>query len=434
MNHPQFPAIGTTHRGSPPIGCIAQYWEIPIRDRMVAVIKEIAKEYDNDPKFEGIMLGETSFGLPEAYTGMQFSTIEKLALMDLHTRISSSFQRSHVIQNMNHLDGGDGELPKCDQLNELAEHLSSLGHAMGNPDSVPWESLPWDCNNDNDFASYDYPGLLPGDKPKPNFVVFREKTARIPLFSGNDTSQLECPTNPRTFNTEEMDYDGLVKYHYQTGVSGYQYRPNANTNVTVPPLGSHYLFWADGFINRTTTAAGCPTPDGTHKDLFTDAYLELLSQPGHETNESCPSSINCEGSTSNTPTPTATPGPSLTPSATPTPTLTNTPGPSPTPNVTPLPTSTNTPGPTATPTTLISGNVCGKSDVNGDGVFTLVDFAEFGLKYGNGQNTCSDNQIDYGACGGRDVDRDGFLKLYDFGGENIGFSQRYFPKSSCVLY
>ena len=112
-------------------------------------------------------------------------------------------------------------------------------------------------------------------------------------------------------------------------------------------------------------------------------------------------------------------------------------GSTPTPSMTPTPTNTQVPGASATPSptpTQIQGNICGKSDVNGDGVFTLVDFAQFGLTYGNGQNTCSDNQIDYGACGGRDVDRDGFLKLYDFGGENIGFSQRYFPKSSCVLY
>ena len=136
----------------------------------------------------------------------------------------------------------------------------------------------------------------------------------------------------------------------------------------------------------------------------------------------------------NTPTPiqSATPTPTQTPGASLTPTMTSTPGPSPTPSATPLPTNTNTPGSTATPT-QIQGNICGKSDVNGDGVFTLVDFAQFGLAYGNGQNTCSDTQVDYGVCGGRDVDRDGFLKLYDFGGENIGFSQRYYPKTSCAL-
>ena len=131
-----------------------------------------------------------------------------------------------------------------------------------------------------------------------------------------------------------------------------------------------------------------------------------------------------------TPTPDYSPTPSLTPSPT-------QPGEStPTPSMTPTPTNTQVPGASATPSptpTQIQGNICGKSDVNGDGVFTLVDFAQFGLAYGNGQNTCGDTQVDYGVCGGRDVDRDGFLKLYDFGGESIGFSQRYYPKTSCSL-
>jgi len=420
LNHPDYPAIGTTHKGGPPEGCIAQYWEAPIRDRMVAVVKEIAKVYDNNPKFEGIMFGETSFGIPQNYIGRQFSTVEKIALMDFHTRISSSFQRSHVIQNMNHLDGGDGDFPKCDQLRELADHLTTLGHAMGNPDSVPWESMPWDCNHLDDFGSYDYPGLLPGDKPKPNYVVFRENTPKIPLFSGNDTSQLECPTNPRTFNNEEMDYDGLAKYHYQTGVTGYRYRPNASTDIVIPPLGTNYLFWADGFINSTTTAAGCPDPEEGHKELYTEAYKALLSQPGYTTNLNCPSSINCEGTVPNTPTPTSIEGATLTPtpiqSVTPTPTTI--PGSSPTPTV----------QPSATPT-LITGNICDKADSDHDGNFDIADFVSFAAAYRDGKRTCDDKDVDYGECGGRDVNRDGTFNIIDF----ISFASRYYPKLSCAL-
>ena len=135
-----------------------------------------------------------------------------------------------------------------------------------------------------------------------------------------------------------------------------------------------------------------------------------------------------------TPTPEFSPTPSQTPTPTVTPSPTQIGESTPTPSMTITPTNTQLPGASATPVpTEIQGSICGEADVNGDGVFTLVDFAQFGLAYGNGQNTCSDTQVDYGVCGGRDVDRDGFLKLYDFGGENVGFSQRYYPKTSCAL-
>ena len=162
------------------------------------------------------------------------------------------------------------------------------------------------------------------------------------------------------------------------------------------------------------------------------------------------------------PTPTNTPLFSPTPSATPefTPTPSNTPQYSPTPSATPVntntptPTNTSTPIPinTSTPTptmsltptptlqvsntvtpTFVQGNICGKADSDNDGVFKLIDFAAYAIIYGSDENSCSDVNVDYGACGGRDVDRDGDLDLTDFGGENIGFAQRYFPKSSCAL-
>ena len=138
---------------------------------------------------------------------------------------------------------------------------------------------------------------------------------------------------------------------------------------------------------------------------------------------------------SNTPTPiqsaTPTPTPSQTPGASLTPTLTRTPGPSVTPSTTP--TNTHTPIPSATPTPTVTGNVCGKADVDGDGRFSIADFAEFAKSYGTGRNTCADKDVDYGACGGRDVNRDGKLNIADFGGLGIGFAQRYYPKLSCSI-
>ena len=88
--------------------------------------------------------------------------------------------------------------------------------------------------------------------------------------------------------------------------------------------------------------------------------------------------------------------------------------------------------PSATPT-QITGNVCGKADINGDGVFKIYDFSEFARSYGRGTNTCVDTNVEYGPCGGRDVNRDGKLNIADFGGAGIGFAQRYYPKTSCVL-
>jgi hypothetical protein len=142
---------------------------------------------------------------------------------------------------------------------------------------------------------------------------------------------------------------------------------------------------------------------------------------------------------SNTPTPSQTPGASLTPTLTRTPgasltpTLTRTPGPSITPSTTPTPMNTQTPVPSATPTPPLTGNICGKADVDGDGRFSIADFAEFAKSYGIGKNTCADKDVDYGPCGGRDVNRDGKLNIADFGGLGIGFAQRYYPKLSCSI-
>jgi hypothetical protein len=137
-----------------------------------------------------------------------------------------------------------------------------------------------------------------------------------------------------------------------------------------------------------------------------------------------------------------TPTPTVGTSTTPTPTeIINTPtaGPSPTMTVTPIfsptPTATGIPTtPSITPTvSIIAGNICGKADVNGDGVFTIYDFSEFAKAYGQGSNTCEDALVEYGLCGGRDVNKDGKLNIADFGAQGIGFAQRYYPKESCSL-
>lgn len=131
----------------------------------------------------------------------------------------------------------------------------------------------------------------------------------------------------------------------------------------------------------------------------------------------------------NSPTPTPTDDPLVTPSATPE--FSPTPSPTTEPEFSPTPTEEDV---FETPTpTFITGNICGKSDINNDGVFTLVDFSAYALVYKTGTSTCDDVDVDYGVCGGRDIDRNGILQFYDFGAETVGFAQRYYPKSTCSL-
>lgn len=126
---------------------------------------------------------------------------------------------------------------------------------------------------------------------------------------------------------------------------------------------------------------------------------------------------------------------STTPTNTSTPQVSNTPTPiESTPTITPSdPPVSGTASPTITPTEL-SGNICGKADLNSDGKFTIFDFSEFAKAYGRGTNTCADKDVNYGPCGGRDSNKDGKLNIADFGAQGIGFAQRYFPKTSCSIY
>lgn len=138
-----------------------------------------------------------------------------------------------------------------------------------------------------------------------------------------------------------------------------------------------------------------------------------------------------------TPTLSPTPSSSTIPTISLTPTVTPTPNPNITPSATPelsiTPTISGRDEPTITPTSVIVGNICGKADVNGDGVFTIFDFSEYAKAYGRGTNICDDALTDYGVCGGRDVNKDGKLNIADFGAQGIGFAQRYYPKQSCSL-
>ena len=101
-------------------------------------------------------------------------------------------------------------------------------------------------------------------------------------------------------------------------------------------------------------------------------------------------------------------------------------------NPTIIPTHSVTPTFSTTVTPPIN-NICGKADVDDDGVFRISDFTAFASAYKTGNIICEESYFDYGPCGGRDANRDGLLNIADFGGSNIGFAQRYYPKTSCAL-
>lgn len=178
--------------------------------------------------------------------------------------------------------------------------------------------------------------------------------------------------------------------------------------------------------------------DGTNeKRLTTGKYNEDDIDWGLVLEAQTPTNI----ANTATPTPTSTTIPTLAPTNTVIPTTiilpSNTPvtvpsATSPAASPTTRPTTGITLNPTLAPT-IMTGNVCGKADVDGDGVFTIADFAAFARVYGNGKNICVDKDVDYGPCGGRDVNKDGKLDIFDFGFTGIGFAQRYYPKVSCAL-
>jgi len=400
-----------------------QWWEPGPRAEMIRVLKAIGSHYNSNPQFEGIMFDETTFGIPPSSL-ISTSEFEKKKLESykiIHTEIAPYFAESQVIQPMNWL-GGAG----CTELRELTNHLRTLGHGISNPDSVPWKALPRGCGTPYTNA----PEAKQGDNTSnlwysiAVYTIYREYKNQVPIVVGGDTSQFENPlvSQPRIFNKVPMNMANLVDMLYKQAVPGYTYTP---TGEQVPGFGANYILWSQNFGNPSTTY----TLD-TAK-AYRNAFYPIITDPNRKTNTSCPSNIKClGGSGGDTQNPTTTPSLSPTPTNTILPTATK----APVPTNTGAPANTKPPANTNTPSSTIpQGNICGKADSDGNGVFTIGDFSDFARAYGSGKNTCADKDVDYGPCGGRDVNRDGVLNIFDFGGPGVGFAQRYYPKTSCAL-
>jgi hypothetical protein len=421
----------------PGAGCVAQFWEPDIQARWIKALTMLAKHVENNDKVEMVIFSETAFGFPDGFDGSvsEFKLLTRDAFINIHKGIAPAFQKTQVMQAMNHLG------PNCQYLDLMADELMKLGHGLANPDSPPQDSLPWDCNASSDAYQTFYK-LTPKDNPKPVYAVFRRVKGKMPIMVGGDTSQFGDPERPKIFNGEPLNYDNLVKYLYLTAVKGYTYSIT-NPDKEVTPHGANYMLWNTHFnsIEAQRNFPDNPISSAEYTRKYKDAYAKFLSNQNNTTIKTCPSNINCIGNVNISVLPTAssitpvvspltTPKISITITATPTikPVITNTVIPS---NTPPVPSDTILPS-----NTPFVGKKCGKADIDGDSVFKIGDLSEFARMYGNGKNVCEDttqDHLSYGLCGGRDVNKDGILNIADFGGAGIGFAQRYYPKTSCAL-
>lgn len=181
-----------------------------------------------------------------------------------------------------------------------------------------------------------------------------------------------------------------------------------------------------GFLDSKDFEAVKTKVNGSYKEVIVTRGITEFSNSQTSGTPSLPATVT----PSNTILPTVTPSTNITqPPVTPSTNITQPPV---TPSNTSIPSINLSQTPSPTPS-IQTGNICGKADVNGDGVFTIADFADFARAYGRGTNTCADKNVDYGPCGGRDVTKDGKLNIADFGGAGVGFAQRYYPKTSCAL-
>jgi hypothetical protein len=281
-NHPTNPALSISG------GCVAQTWKPDIQDRWIKAVSKIGEYIDNDNRVEAIMFPESSFGVPEGYENSEslLRTEIENGLIIIHKGIAPKFQKTHVFQQMNWIGGRT-----CTKLDNVAEELRTLGHAISNPDSPPWRGMPFGCTPS---SPYDYAGLLPGDGPVPIFSTYRKFKNTLPILAGGDTSQYEDPERPRTFNGKKMDYTNLVEQLYLSAVKGYIYTP-ANPDLNVSSYGANYMLWTTGYNSITAQRQfpNNPIPTSTYTSRFKAAYFALVNNPAKATNTTCPTNIRC---------------------------------------------------------------------------------------------------------------------------------------------
>lgn len=267
--------MGTVTQGvfTPGRGCIVNYWEPDVREREIKLLKKVGESFDNNPQVEAVLLAETTWGATkDIESGATLSSYQAI-----HTEANTAFKKTHLVKMMNHLSGGAGP---CGKLRTLADTLIPLGQGMGNPDSVPWDALPWNCNPPARV------GENKEDKSKPVYTIYRENGNKLTKMVGNDTSQMLDPEHPRMFNNERMNMENLVKYLYLTAVPGYTYKTGEN----IPGLGANYMFWNSGFWSHETANSGRIEE---LSNAYINTYLDFINQPGHGTIQTCPQNIKC---------------------------------------------------------------------------------------------------------------------------------------------
>jgi len=257
--------------------CIAKFWEPAVMNQEIELFSEIAKRFDAHPQFEGILLQETSFGA--SLVGISHEQAYA-AYFQIHERSKDFFKQSHLFRNMNSLGG---PTKSCQLLGQLADGLRSYGYGIANPDSVAWDAMPWNCIGSNKIGENN------NDASKPVYAIYRQLGNSLPKLIGNDGSQLGNPNSPRMFNGERMTIPNLVKYHYLTAVKGFTHKDYGE----IKPFGANYLMWLSDFWSDETKGI-TPKMKKEMKKEWTDEVLKFINEPGHETNQTCPSNITCQ--------------------------------------------------------------------------------------------------------------------------------------------
>ncbi len=110
-------------------GYIAKLWRPQVMDRFIALHHALAKRFDRQPYFEGVVLTETATsGVEDDYKPAAY--IEQLTRAV--RAIRSDWANSQVIIFANFIQGSS-----TDQFRDFLEEVASLGVGIGGPDVLP---------------------------------------------------------------------------------------------------------------------------------------------------------------------------------------------------------------------------------------------------------------------------------------------------------
>ncbi|MGZ5567196.1 MAG: hypothetical protein ACXWKG_09300 [Limisphaerales bacterium] len=115
-------------------GYTAKRWDPVVVARIIALSQALAKEFDNNPAFEGIAFQESALMLSPSTLNRNGYTPEKYrdALIQILSAASRSFSQSQVFWYMNHLEQNSAYLA------DVAEALAPGKIVMGGPDILPY--------------------------------------------------------------------------------------------------------------------------------------------------------------------------------------------------------------------------------------------------------------------------------------------------------